>query len=70
MLRMPGKLPPKEMAKEEPSFELGLEMEPAEEEEPKMLGEFSLEELEAELAKRKKEAPAAGKEAVTEEEMA
>jgi hypothetical protein len=70
MLKMPGKMPPKEMEKEEPSFELGLEVEPAEEEEPRMLAEFSLEELEAELAKRKKEAPAAGKEAVAEEEMA
>lgn len=69
MLRMPGKMPPKEMEKEEPSFELGLEIEP-EEEEPRMLGEFSLEELEAELAKRKKAGPVAGKEAVAEEEMA
>jgi hypothetical protein len=66
---MPGKMPPKEMEKEEPSFELGLEIEP-EEEEPRMLGEFSLEELEAELAKRKKAGPVAGKEAVAEEEMA
>ena len=70
MLRMPSKMPPKGEAKEEPSFELGLEMEPAEEEEPRMLGEFSLEELEAELAKRKKAGPVAGKEAVAEEEMA
>lgn len=70
MLKMPSKMPPKGEAKEESSFELGLEMEPAEEEEPKMLAEFSLEELEAELAKRKKETPVADKDAAAEEELA